>query len=292
MKRFSSCLANLVILLGLPAFAAAASAEQRMVTFPPAPDVPLNAQALPPGLEDVGFEQRLGEELPLDVELIDSSGRRVRLGDFFGERPVVLAPVYFDCPMLCPLVLDGVVRNLKPITFDPGVHLEILAVSFDPRESAGQAAEARAHALERYGRPGTEAGWHFLTGDEENVGRLMSALGFRYKWDESSQQFAHAGGIVLATAEGAISRYFLGVDFAPRELRLALVDASDGQIGSLAEQVFLYCFRYDPAIGKYSAVVLNIVKLGGLVTLLAFGTFLLVMWRRERRRGRPEEAGA
>jgi protein SCO1/2 len=289
MNGLLRCTAPLLLAL---AFVPASRAEQRTVTFPPPPDVPLNAQALPPGLEDVGFEQRLGEELPLDLHFVDSHGETVRVGDLFADRPVLIAPVYFDCPMLCPLVLDGVVRNLKPLTFDPGTHLEVLAVSFDPRESPTHSAAARTHALERYARPGTEDGWHFLTGDEESVERLMTALGFRYRWDEESQQFAHAGGIVLATPDGVVSRYFLGVDYAPKELRLALVDASDGQIGSLAEQVFLYCFRYDPAVGRYSAVILNVVKLGGLLTLVAFVAFLLLMWRWERRRSSLEEVQA
>lgn len=266
---------------------------QRTVTFPPPPPkAPIDARALPPGLEDVGFDQRLGEEVPLDVELTDSEGRAVRLGDLFGERPVLIAPVYFNCPMLCPLVLDGVVRNLKPLTFDPGVHMEVVAVSFDPREKPADAAKARARVLERYGRSGTEGGWHFLTGDAESVSRLMSALGFRYKWDEETQQFAHVGGIVLATPEGTISRYFLGVDFPPKDLRLALVDASDGGIGTLAEQVFLYCFKYDPVLGKYSAVVLNLVKIGGVMTLLVLGVFFFFVWRWERGRTALEEVKA
>ena len=245
----------------------------------------------PGPLAEVGFDQRLGEPVPLDAVFADERGERVTLGDYFGDRPVIMALVYYECPMLCTMVLNGLTSTLRVLEFDPGREFEVVVVSFDTREIPADASSTRATYLARYDRPGTEDGWHFLTGDEESVQRLTQSLGFRYVWDPESNQFAHAAGIVALTPEGQIARYFYGIEYAPRDVRLGLVEAADNQIGSLVDQVLLYCFHYDPVVGKYSAVIMNIVRIAGAATVLALGSFLLLQWRRERRRG-TSAAGA
>lgn len=242
---------------------------------------------LPEALEDIGFEQRLGAQIPLDLEFEDHDGQRRPLSTYFADRPVLLAPVYYECPMLCSLVLDGVVRTLRPLSLDPGSDLQVLAVSFDPEETSKSARGSRDMALSRYRRDGTEQGWSFLVGDQESTEALMEAIGFKYRYDPETDLYAHAGGIVLLTPEGQVSRYFYGVDFAPKDVRLGLVEASDNKIGSVIDQVLLFCFQYDPAIGKYSAVAMNIVRLGGVLTVLFIGSFLALMWRRDRRHRSP-----
>ncbi|MEE9561534.1 MAG: SCO family protein, partial [Thermoanaerobaculia bacterium] len=222
--------------------------------------------------------------VPLDAVFADERGERVTLGDYFGDRPVIMALVYYECPMLCTMVLNGLTSTLRVLEFDPGREFEVVVVSFDTREIPADASSTRATYLARYDRPGTEDGWHFLTGDEESVQRLTQSLGFRYVWDPESNQFAHAAGIVALTPEGQIARYFYGIEYAPRDVRLGLVEAADNQIGSLVDQILLYCFHYDPVVGKYSAVTMNIVRIAGAATVLALGSFLLLQWRRERRR--------
>lgn len=239
---------------------------------------------LPPELADLRLEQKLGQRVPLDVKLRAHDGAEVELGGYFGDRPVLLAPVYYDCPMLCSLVLDGVVRSLKPLSLVPGKDFEVLAVSFDPRDTPSKAAASRTTALQRYRRPEAEAGWHFLVGDEAEVARLMDAVGFRYRFDPQSGEYAHAGAVILLTPQGDVARYFYGVEFPPKDVRLGLVEASAGRIGSVIDQVMLFCYRYDPVLGRYSAVTLNVVRLGGVLTVLAIATFISVMLLRERRR--------
>ncbi len=250
---------------------------------------PTAAEGLPGPLAEVGFDQRLGESIPLDLVFRDEQDREVRLGDYFGQRPVLLAPVYFDCPMLCTLVLNGMASALGVLSFDPGREFEILAVSFDARETPALAAQKKSVYLERYGRPDTAAGWHFLTGDEESIRRLTESIGFRFVFLPEQNQFAHASGIVALTPDGQIARYFFGVEYAPRDLRLGLVEAADGAIGSVVDQVLLYCFHYDPVIGKYSAAVMNLIRLGAAITVVVLGSFVLAHWRREKRR-RPSTA--
>ncbi|MCB1032460.1 MAG: SCO family protein [Acidobacteria bacterium] len=250
---------------------------------------PLMAQdssaALPKALEGVSFEQRLGEELPLDAVFRDETGQQVTLGSFFGERPVILALVYYDCPMLCTMVLGGLSAGLKPLDFDPGQEFEVVVVSFDPRETPEMAAESKAETLSRYGREGAAVGWHFLTGEEAPIRRLADAMGFTYQYQEETGEYAHAAGIVVATPEGRSARYLYGIDYAPRALRLALVEASEGKIGSAVDQVLLFCYHYDPATGKYSTAVMNLVQAGGVITVLLLVGFFLVARRREL--GRP-----
>lgn len=250
-------------------------------------------QGLPAQAEGVGFDQRLGERVPVEVELVDEAGRPVRLGDLLGGRPAVLALVYFECPMLCGLVQQGMVRSLRDIPLDPGSDLEVLAVSFDPGEGPELARRARQEALALYGREGTEAGWHFLTGDDEALRRLTEAVGFRYNYDEARDEWAHASGIVVLTPDGSIARYFFGIEYAPRDLRLGLVEAAEERIGSAIDRLLLLCFTYDPTSGTYSAMVLRLVRVAGLATILGFGLFFLIMWRRGsfRRADEPDSEG-
>jgi protein SCO1/2 len=238
----------------------------------------------PAALRDVGFDQRLGETVPLDVVLRDETGAAVRLGAYFGEKPVLLVPAYATCPMLCPLVLSGVVSALRALPFDVGREFTVVIFSFDPRETPAEVAAKRERLLQDYRRPNAAAGWHFLTGDEPSVRRLAAAVGFRYAFDERQQQYAHASGIVVLTPEGRIARYFFGVEFPPRDLRLALVEASAGRIGSPVDQLLLFCFHWDPATGRYSRLALDAVRVAGFGTVVALATFVGAMLRRERRR--------
>lgn len=239
---------------------------------------------LPQELESVGLEQRVGERVPLELAFTDQSGERVLLGDYFGDRPVVLAPVYYDCPMLCTMVVDGLVRSLKGVPLDPGDDFSVVAVSFDSGETPEQASRRRATALERYGRPHTEDGFHFLTGAEDSVAALMDAIGFSYRLDPETGEFAHASTVVVLTPEGTVARYHLGVEYPPRELRLSLVEAADERIGGVVDQVLLYCFRYDPTKGRYTAATMNLIRAGGVLTLVILGGFVAVSLRREKSR--------
>ena len=238
--------------------------------------------ALPKELELVGLDQRPGGLVPLEATFTDHRGEVVRLGMFFGKRPVLLAPVYYDCPMLCTLVLDGLIRSLKAVSLEPGTDFEVLAVSFDSTETPQQASARRASSVARYGRASAEDGLHFLTGDEDNVSALMDAIGFHYRLDPETQEFAHASAILVLTPEGRISRYFLGVEYPARDLRLSLVEAADNQIGNVVDQVLLYCFRYDPTKGRYTAATMNLIRAGGMLTLLLVGLYVILNLRRER----------
>ncbi len=242
-----------------------------------------NSAVLPKALEGVGFDQKLDAALPLDLPFRDQAGREVELGEYFGERPVVVALVYYECPMLCTLVLNGLVSSMKALDFLPGRDFDVVAVSFDPREKPELALAKRAAYLERYARPGTEDGFHFLTGDATAIDALTRAAGFRYSFDQASGQFAHPAGILVATPEGRIARYLFGADFAPRDLRLALVEAAAGRIGTVTDQVLLFCYHYDPASGRYTTAVMNLIRAGGVATALTLGLFVTVMWRRERK---------
>jgi len=242
------------------------------------------AQALPPGLEGVGFVQELGAQVPRDLVFTDSRGNEASLGSLTGDRPVVLALVYHRCPMLCSMVLEGLVRGLSGTSLDVGEDFHVLVVSFDPADTPAEAASQKAQALRRYGRKGAEQGWHFLTGEPEAVEALTRAVGFRYSHDPATGEFAHAAGVVVLTPEGRVARYLFGVDFAPRDLRLSLVEASQGAVGTPVDAILLYCFHYDPARGRYGAVVMNMLRLGGAVTVLLLGGTVLVLARRSRRR--------
>jgi len=237
--------------------------------------------AVPAQLEDVTFEQRLHTTLPLDARFRDESGRDVALGDYFGTRPVVLAFVYYSCPMLCTQVLNGVSSAAKALTFTAGKDFDVVFVSFDPRDTPQTAAEKKRLQLADYKQEASAAGWHYLTGDDAAIRRLTSAAGFSYRWDEATGQFAHVSGILVATPDGRLSRYFYGVEYSPKELRMALVESSQGKIGSVVDTLLLYCYHYNPATGRYGAVAMNLVRLGGAVTVLLLGGFILLMRRRE-----------
>ena len=249
----------------------------------PPPTGMIPADRVPPELKDVGIEQRLNTRLPLDTPLRDETGRSVRLGDYFGRRPVVFALVYYNCPMLCTQVLNGLVSALGVVSLDAGRDFDVVAVSFDPRDTPKDAAAKKDAYVGRYRRDGASFGWHFLTGDAAAIGRVTKAAGFRYRFDDSLGQFAHASAIMVATPDGRLSHYFYGIEYAPRDLRLALVEASSGKIGNPVDQILLYCFHYDPATGKYGAVIMRIVRLGGVLTLAALvGGILLMSLRRPR----------
>jgi protein SCO1/2 len=260
-----------LVLLGAPAVA-------RAQLGPPPP--PLNGS--PAILKEIGFDQRLGEKIPLGLAFKDETGKDVQLGDYFGKKPVVLSLVYYQCPMLCTLSLNGLAGALEVLSFDPGHEFEVLTVSFDPKEGPVLAAAKKKAYMARYKRAGANKGWHFLTGSQDSIDALTKAVGFRYAWDAETKQFAHPAGVVVLTPEGTISQYLFGVEYSPKDLRLALVDSARGKIGSVLDQALLLCYRYDPSRGRYSASILNLVRLGGLVTVLALGGFILTMATRRR----------
>jgi protein SCO1/2 len=239
----------------------------------PPPGEIVRAEEKPEILKAIGIDQRLNERLPLSLPFRDEAGRAVTLGDYFGKRPVVLALVYYNCPMLCTQVLNGLVASLNVMSLEAGRDFDVLAVSFDTRETPAMAAAKKEAYLSRYKHPASASGWHFLTGDAPSVAALTKAAGFRYRYDEKLDQFAHASAVVVLTPEGRLARYFYGIEYAPRDLRLGLVEASEGRIGTPVDQLLLYCFHYDPASGKYGAVVVNIVRLAGLTTIVLLAVF-------------------
>jgi protein SCO1/2 len=235
----------------------------------------------PPQLKDVTFKQRLGETLPLDAMFKDEGGRTVALGDYFGRRPVVLAFVYYSCPMLCTQVMNGISSALTAVPFKPGEDFDVVLVSFDPKDTPAVAAEKKKAHLEYWSAQETANAWHFLTGDEATIRRVTSAAGFTYQWDQTTGQFAHVSGVLVATKDGRLSRYFYGIEYSPKELRLALVESGEGHVGSAIDELLLYCFHYDPESGRYGAVVMNLIRLGGVLTLLFIGGSVLLMRRRD-----------
>jgi protein SCO1/2 len=244
-------------------------------------------QDRPAVLHGVGIDQRLDAQVPGALEFRDEAGRTVRLGDYFHDKPHILILVYFRCPKLCPMVLEGLCGSLQGLAdFDIGKQFDVITVSFDPQDTPSMAAERKEIYVSRYARPGAESGWHFLTGKQPAIDRLTDAVGFRYAYDAKLNQYAHAAGIMILTPEGRISRYFNNVAYLPRDLRLGLVEASDHKIGSPVDQVLLYCFHYDATKGKYTASVMNFMRAGGVVIVLALGVFGFAMWRRERRLSR------
>jgi protein SCO1/2 len=241
------------------------------------------ASNVPPQFKDVTFQQRLGTQLPLDLRFKDEAGNDVALGDYFGKRPVVLSFVYYQCPLLCTQVMNGISSALKPLGRTPGQDFDVVLISFDPRDKPETAnAKKRAH-LAHWSTQDTADGWHFLTGEEAAIRQVTQAAGFTYTWDEPTQQFAHVSGVLTATPDGRLSRYFYGVEYSPRDLRLALAESNDGKVGSLVEELLLYCFHYDPSTGKYGAVVMNFVRAGAVLTVLLVAGFVLLMRRRDNR---------
>lgn len=235
-------------------------------------------------VNEIGIDQKLNAQLPLDLPFLDENGREVRLGDYFGKRPVILILAYYRCPMLCDLVLNGTVKALRPVSFDIGSEFDIVTVSINPEETPELAAQKKVAYVEDYGRPGAAAGWHFLTGPQESIDQLAKTVGFRYVYDPKSGQFAHAGGIMVATTEGRISKYFYGVEYPSNDLRLGLVEASNNQIGTLADELTLLCYQYDPVTGKYGLVITRALQIAGIVTVGALGVFIAFSIRRDRRK--------
>lgn len=239
-----------------------------------------SANVPPPGLKNVGIEQRLNEQVPADLVFRDETGKPVKLGDYFGTKPLVLSLVYFRCPMLCSEVLSGMEGAMKALPFDAGKEFDVLTVSFDPKDTPESATEKKAEMLKHYKRPTAAEGWHFLTGPQESIDALTRAVGFGYEYDPKTEQFAHATAIMILTPQGKIAQYYYGVEFPPRDLRLGIEQASQNHIGTLADQVLLYCFHYDPTTGKYSAIISRILKLAGGLTILSIGAVVLVLLRR------------
>jgi protein SCO1/2 len=245
------------------------------------------SNGMPDALKKVGIEQRLGEPLPLDAKFRNENGEEVKLREYFKSgRPVILALVYYECPMLCNEVLNGLTGSLKGISLSAGKDFDVLAISFDSRENdkADLARNKKASYLARYDRPGTDSGWHFLTGTQDSVDAVTNAAGFKYYWDDKTKQFAHAGGIMIVTPEGKLSKYFYGIEYAPKDVKFGIMDSSKDRIGNPAEQLLLYCYHYDPATGKYGFAIIRALQLAGIATLIGFGSMLFVFWRKGKRR--------
>jgi len=238
----------------------------------------------PPVLKDVGIDQLLNNQVPLDLEFRDESGRTVKLAEYFKDKPVVLSLVYYSCPRLCTQVLTGLLGALKGLPMTPGKEFVNLTVSFDPREQPELAEAKKAEYLKRYNRPGAEAGWHFLTGDEPSIQALTRAVGFRYIWDPVTKQYAHASGIMILTPQGKVSRYFYGIEYAPIDLRFGVIDASAGKVGSLADQIILYCYMYDPARGTYGLVLMRLLRVFASFTLVTLLSLFLYLRRKEKQK--------
>ncbi len=245
-------------------------------------------QNRPAILEEVGVEEKLGETIPLDLEFINSDGQIVRIGDLIEEgKPVLLNPLYYECPIICSLVLDAVFKVVKELVWTPGRDYTIISFSIDPEETPEQAAASKQQYLTALDRPGAEDGWHFLTGSKESIAALTDAVGFRYKYDERTGEYIHLASIMMLSPEGVITRYLYGASFREFNLRNALFESADGTIGSTLDRVLFYCFTYDPASQSYVPVAMNIMKLGGLATVIILGIFLGVFWRRERGSTQP-----
>lgn len=235
------------------------------------------ASVLPPGLRDVGLDQKLTQQVPLDLAFRDEGGRELPVSTYFGAKPVILALVYYQCPMMCTQILNGLVMSLRTMSLESGRDFEVVSVSIDPTETPSLASRKKAEYVRRYAR--SSNGWHFLTGAEPQIKKLAQAVGFRYAYDPKTGQYAHASAIMVLTPSGKMSKYFYGIEYAPRDLRLGLVEASENKIGTPVDQLLLFCYHYDPRTGRYSAIVLNMVRLAGLLTVLVLGVGLFWLWR-------------
>jgi protein SCO1/2 len=239
--------------------------------------------SMPGPLREVGYDQRIGTQVPMDLAFRDEAGRAVRLGDYFQERPVILVLAYYHCPMLCDLVMQGVVTTLKPLTFDAGQEFDFVVASIDPDETPEMAAEQKRDLVNRYGRAGSEKGFHFLTGPQASIDALTRAVGFRYVYDKERDEYAHPAGLVILTPSGKVSRYLFGIDYPPRNVQFGLMESSESRLGTPVDQLLLYCYHYNPAIGRYSSAVLNILRLAAGATVIGLVAIVLVLRRRESR---------
>lgn len=292
--KFFLCNLGLVLLFASCAFAQA----------PPGPSSPLYgarppsgnpATGLPPALQDVRIEQKLDQQLPLDLVFRDESGQQVKLGQYFGNKPVVLSLVYYDCPMLCTQVLNGMVTSFRVLPFQIGNEFDVVTVSFDPRETSALASAKKKvyiDYLPEKMRAGARSGWHFLTGDQASIDKLTEAVGFHYRYDAATKQFAHGSAIMLTTPQGKLSHYFYGINYSARDLRLGLIESSANKIGSPADQLLLYCYQYDPAKGKYGASIMRIMRVAGVATLLGILALLLFLKPRNQGVVSPKTGGA
>jgi protein SCO1/2 len=244
---------------------------------------------LPAMVRGVGIDQNLNGQIPLEDTFHDETGRTVRLGQYFRQKPVVLALVYYECPMLCDMVLNGLTHSMEQISLQIGQDFDVLTVSFNPHETWQLAASKKANYIEKYQRQGAAQGWHFLTGEEPNIKQLAEAAGFHYKYDPITKQYAHASGIMVITPEGKISRYFYGIEYKPKDLRLGLVEASKNKIGNFADQVLLFCFHYDPINGKYGLVIANVTRVVASASVLALGALIFTLLRKERQANRLQQ---
>ncbi len=270
-KNNSIAFGSVLLVLALLAASAAAQMNNGIMGAP--------ANTRPPRLENVGIEQHLDAQVPPDLSFRDETGGRVKLGDYFGRKPLILNLVYYNCTMLCGEALAGLSSAMRLVKFDVGNEFDVITVSFDARETPEMAAAKKVDYVRRYGRANAAAGWHFLTGQPDAINALTKAVGFQYQYDSKSNQFAHATAIMVLTPEGRISRYFYGVDFPPKDLRMGLVEASQGKIGNAVDAVLLYCYHYDPETGKYGAMVANILRLTAAATILLLGGSLFILWR-------------
>ena len=273
VKAFCRKLLGASLGIALLAGAAFGQPMSRGILSPP-------ANVRPPGLQHVGIQQNLNEQIPPELAFTDDSGHAVKLGDYFGKKPMILNLVYFTCPMLCGEELNGLESTLRVLKFDVGKEFDVITVSFDPRDTPAAAAKKKAEILKRYKRAGADQGWHFLVGGQDAIDRIAKASGFDFEYDTKTQQFAHSTAIMVLTPQGKIAQYYYGIDYPPKDLRLALVDASQEKIGNIVDTVLLYCYHYDPEKGKYSATIMRILRLAGVATLLSLGTLFIVLFQR------------
>jgi protein SCO1/2 len=280
-------ISSIAHILARAPFARRAAAGMALAVVAVVAPSPAAAQPMAPArvVSEVGIDQKLDQQLPLDLTFRDESGKTVKLGDYFGKKPVLLSLVYYECPGLCTMTLNGMASSFKPMDFTVGKEFDVVTVSFDPTEKPELAAAKKAQYVKQYGRPEAERGWHFLTGDEAEIKQLTRAAGFRYVYDVNTKQYAHGAAIMLTTPQGKLSRYFYGLEYSTRDLRLGLVEASEDRIGTVADAVTLLCYQYDPKSGKYGWAVMRTIQAGAIVTMLSLGTFMFVMFRRERHAG-------
>lgn len=281
MRRFLRfwCFTSLVFALGAPRAATA-----QMNGAPTAGyklDPGMASSGVPRALKEIGFDQNIDQRIPLDVPFRDETGRTVRIGDYFGSRPVVLLFAYYDCPMLCTQVINGLSTALNVLSLEPGKDFEIVTVSFNPHDTPATAQAKKAVYIERYKHDGAAAAWHFLTGDQPSIDRLTKAAGFKYAWDADTKQYAHPTGVIVLTPDGRLARYLFGIEYGPRDLRYALVEASSGKVGNVVDSLLLYCYHYDPITGRYGLGIMRAIRVAAAATVFALGGFIFVMVRRE-----------
>lgn len=272
-----------ILMISVPAFAQLGQPGPSSPLYGARPETGNPSTGLPTALRDVRIEQKLDQQLPLDLVFRDENGQQVKLGQYFGNKPVIISLVYYDCPMLCTQILNGMVTSFRVLPFQVGKEFDVVSISFDPRETAELAATKKkvyVDYLPEKMRAGAQSGWHFLTGDPASIERITDAVGFRYHYDEKTKQFAHASAIMVATPEGKLSRYFYGVEYPARDLRLGLMESSQHRIGTLADELLLYCYHYDPATGKYGAAVMRVLRIMGVITMLGIVAMILFLKQR------------